>query len=92
MAPEHMFYGFDIKSHNANAEQIEKIIQRREAELNTPQPSRSRKQKLVKRLGGTPAISYKVFSPSETTAATSKQDANNTHKSPRLSLVTKNDT
>lgn len=25
MASEHMFYGFDLKSHNANAEQIEKV-------------------------------------------------------------------
>jgi len=34
---------------------MEKIAERRELALNTPQPSKHRRNKLVKRVGGTPA-------------------------------------
>ena len=51
----HYFHNFNLEAHNANANQIEKIIAKREEDLYTPQQTKKSKQIRVKRVGGTPA-------------------------------------
>ena len=74
--PQHLYYDFDLQSHNANAEQIEKIAQRREDELNTPQPRRNRRPKLVQKITESPAITYPI-SPAKVTKPISAKEEQN---------------
>ena len=47
---DHFFWNFDLKSHNANAEQVEKVAERKRIENETPKISKRRPARLVTRV------------------------------------------
>ena len=47
---DHYFWNFDLKSHNANAEQVEKVAERKRLAAEEPQLSKRRPAKLVTRI------------------------------------------
>ena len=47
---DHYFWNFDLKSHNANAEQVEKVAERKRIESETPKLSKCRPPRLVTRI------------------------------------------
>ena len=47
---DHYFWNFDLKSHNANAEQVEKVAERKRLEAEGPKLPKRRPAKLVTRV------------------------------------------
>ena len=49
LEPDHYFYNFDLKSHNANADQVDKVAERKRIESETTKSTGRRPARLVTR-------------------------------------------